>query len=296
MNASDPANIAAFSPQLEVMETIALVSCFDVAAVVILAYDYLLTFSLELNYIWRRSVTPITLLFFFVRYMPFIDTTLLLIHENLPINHVITFGTIFKTQVWLYGVGLLCAHIILILRTCAIWGNESRIAIGLGTLLLVFALSGGYFVARYNASLQFSKNPFSVAPAYIVTRVDTLIFVPYVTFVAFETVVLVLTLWKVKQQRGGSIINRVLYRDCVLFYLLLLAISLVNIGLLISETGVQKLLVTQLHRILHSVVLGRVVLNIREAMDNQESEDDHLLTLLYGDGTLINIPETCLLE
>jgi len=135
--------------------------------------------------------------------------------------------------------------VILILRTSAIWGNDSRIAIGLGTLLLMFALTGGYFVARYNNSLEFVPNPFAAAPAYIVTRVDTLIFVPYATFVAFETVVLVLTLWMTKQQNGKCKTYQTLYRDCVLFYIFLLAISLVNISLLIEQQGVQKLLVTQ---------------------------------------------------
>lgn len=46
------------------------------------AYDYLLTFSDELDYVWKQPTTPITLLFYFVRYMPIIDTTLLLARNS----------------------------------------------------------------------------------------------------------------------------------------------------------------------------------------------------------------------
>jgi hypothetical protein len=37
-------------------------------------YDYLLTFSDEVNWVWRKSVTPVSILFYITRYLPFFDT------------------------------------------------------------------------------------------------------------------------------------------------------------------------------------------------------------------------------
>lgn len=61
---------------------------------------------------------------------------------------------------------------ILIIRTYAIWGNSKPLAIILGTLLIGFAFTGGYFIQKFIASVgctacplfffrQLSTHPFS---------------------------------------------------------------------------------------------------------------------------------------
>jgi hypothetical protein len=44
-------------------------------------YDYLLTLPVEVNYIWRKPLSPITFLFYAIRYMPFADDTVFLLRK-----------------------------------------------------------------------------------------------------------------------------------------------------------------------------------------------------------------------
>jgi len=214
-----------------------------------------------------------------------IDSLLLLIHEFALIDSEKAYSASFKSQVWFYAVGIIGGDSILILRTCAIWGNNIKIAIWLSILWGMIAMPGAYAVNRYTASLQFQKSQVpGVIKGYFVSNSDDIIFVSYATLVVFETVVLLLTLWKINKQHDKSVLYRVLYWDSLMFYICLFVISMANILTLILAPAVMKPIMIQLHRILHSVVLGRIVLNIRGAMNSRKtSVDDALSTFMLGE-------------
>jgi len=176
------------------------------------------------------------------------------------------------------------AHIIFILRTCAIWDNDKRIKLGLSCLLVVIVIPSGYFVNRYADGLSFQKISYPATSGYIVNNLDPLIYIPYVTFIFFETVVLILTLWRMKLQQIKSELHKLLYRDSLMFYLYLLSISLTNIILLTATSGIHRLLIVQLHRIIHSIVLSRIVLNIRSAIAS-EATGDQISTFMLGENS-----------
>lgn len=254
-----------------------------------MAYDFLITFSTEANYVWLHTFTPITVIFFFVRYMPMVDSILLLIRENAPITSKSVYSMLFTVQGWFYAVGYLFALVIFILRTCAIWENDIRIACFLSALLIGVAIPELYVVNRYLNKIQFYRSPFRV-PGFLMSNIDRVIIVPYISFVFFETVILIFTLLKMKKQQGKSDIYRILYRDSLIFYILLLSLSIFNIVFLIVGPGVYNLLFLQLHRILHSVLLGRVVLNIRSAIslttrNNQIPSNDS--NFLFGESGVL---------
>jgi hypothetical protein len=50
-------------------------------------YDFVITFSQEADYIWRRKWTFVTLLFMTTRYLPFVDIVFVSIGRELTINH-----------------------------------------------------------------------------------------------------------------------------------------------------------------------------------------------------------------
>jgi len=198
--------------------------------------------------------------------MPMIDAILLFLHQYAPISLESTYAAVFKAESWLYATGLIGADIVLVLRTCAIWGNGRRIAIGLSSLLAAIAISEIYCVTRFTASLQFAKSDFSFISGFYITSEDPIIFVVYATLLGFETVVLLLTLWKINKQQGESMLYKILYRDSLIFYIYIFGVSVANIILLVASPVALRLILVEMHRILHAVFLGRIILNIRSAM------------------------------
>jgi len=58
-----------------------IVTYLDVAAAVLMLYDYSLTFRDEIEYIWKRPWSLIRILFTITRYLPFFDLAITLIRE-----------------------------------------------------------------------------------------------------------------------------------------------------------------------------------------------------------------------
>ena len=48
-------------------------------------YDFFQTLELEIEYIWKAKCTPLTALYLFMKYLPFIDVSLVLIGTRVRI-------------------------------------------------------------------------------------------------------------------------------------------------------------------------------------------------------------------
>ena len=47
-------------------------------------YDFFQTFELEVEYIWKPPFTPFKMLYIFMKYLPYIDVSLLIIRARSP--------------------------------------------------------------------------------------------------------------------------------------------------------------------------------------------------------------------
>jgi len=184
---------------------------------------------------------------------------------------------------------------ILILRTYAIWGNNTKIAGGL-IVLLVGVFSGtGYFLQQFLNSLVLSTSPSRKAfPGCFVMKASQILWFAYLFILIFETTVFAMTIYKSLNQGKykSSALARTIYRDGVAFYAYLLCISIVNIVVLNSAPPELKTGLTGLHRVLHAILSERIILNIRSAagtrrvaqsseaaqtLDTLESDESHTL-------------------
>ncbi|KAI3614935.1 hypothetical protein WG66_016787, partial [Moniliophthora roreri] len=88
---------------------------------VLLLYDYLLTFDLEVNYIWTHPLTFRSTLFFLNRYTPFVDTFLSLsgLSVFLTVHECETRSQVISVFIF---IGIAISEIILMLRVYALWG------------------------------------------------------------------------------------------------------------------------------------------------------------------------------
>ncbi|EAU82338.2 hypothetical protein CC1G_06648 [Coprinopsis cinerea okayama7 len=122
---------------------------------VLLVYDYLLTFDLEIEFIWKSRWNAVKVLFLLTRYLPFL--------ELLPlINYVFMDGewwyqceTTYRAIGWMQVIGVICAEV----RIWAVWDRSRRVGIFLTLFALVsFGLLMG-LANIYFQSVRYFKLP-----------------------------------------------------------------------------------------------------------------------------------------
>jgi len=239
------------------------------AAVALLVYDYVLTIRDEIIFMWNRRLGLCSCFFYFNRYLPFIEAALFMTTGFARNPTSSECGTMYSVTAWLYLVGVFTASGTLIFRTYAIWDSSKRIAWMLTVLILCFGAVGGHFVAITAASVGFSSTPSpSALSGCLFTQGKNLNWVCYLLLVIFETVILVLTLWKITQRvtQNTAPLYQVILRDGLTFYILLLMASMVNIIFFKVARESLKFSFAPVHRVLHAILSGRLLLNMRSTL------------------------------
>jgi len=173
---------------------------------------------------------------------------------------------IIFNRITLNVTGIIIAEVILAIRTWALWRRSKRV----GIVLVVLAVSA--IVPAYVICWEWMRRGhlvYAINPAVGCTQTDgsPIIAVDFILIVLWESAVLGLTLFSglpsFRVNRGRSLLS-VLYRDGVLFYIYLLAFSIVNITVVITAPRLLAGILTSMQRAVHSSLSARVILNLRE--------------------------------
>jgi len=256
------------SSLLTVFNELRLLKYFQVSSQTVFVFDYLITFPDEVEFVWNGKANPAAVLFFITRYLPFIDGIFLLAEQFLPNPSRSTCLALFHLEGWFYLSGFFMASSILILRTYAIWKSNKYIAYGLTALLIACTAGGGYFLEKSLLSLTFIPSPSkSVFPGCFIINFERILWISYLLILVFHSVILVLTLLRVIQQRRmkHSSLFRTIYRDGSLCYIYLFGVSFVNIVVLNNAPISLEISLVSFHRVMNAILIGRLVINIRRA-------------------------------
>jgi len=112
-------------------------------------------------------------------------------------------------------------------------------------------------------------------------------FVDFGCLVTMELTILVLTAWKCfrfwKENATGSLIVT-FYRDGVLYFVCLFAVSSANVVVFIVGDPEQQGILLELQRVLHSVLSARIILNLRKFVVVTVDEGPRDLTsVIFGE-------------
>jgi len=214
------------------------------------------------------------ILYILTRVLPFLDMPISLSHEFI-------FNPSARTCFWLYRVtassflvGVAIADVVLIIRTCALWGDNRRVKYFLyGLFAAVFAPMAVSVNLALNA---FDYTPFpdpNILPGcFVVSNRPTAVDwygVYFGILPIFETAVFILTIVQFKAlkayKKQPSVFVRTLYRDGVLFYFYLNVISITYLIVLLRAPKEMANLLFSTHRVIHSLLSSRLLLNLREA-------------------------------
>ncbi|EJD00225.1 uncharacterized protein FOMMEDRAFT_92670, partial [Fomitiporia mediterranea MF3/22] len=131
-------------------------------------YEYVLTIETERKLIWTMPWSIAKVLFILTRYLPFVDTPIVLLHQlkMAMSNNQCEFA--YKFTGWLETFGILLAEIILVLRTWAIWERKRPIRVVLTIWTLAIWIPQIVFMAKFLGSLEFSPFPHGIAGCLVV--------------------------------------------------------------------------------------------------------------------------------
>ncbi|KAF8185282.1 hypothetical protein K438DRAFT_1937033 [Mycena galopus ATCC 62051] len=250
------------------------VKYFDVVAAVILAFDYLLTFELEVSLMWSAKWSMIKVLYFLSRYPAFFDVALLLYYATpvvsiahcAPLNTGIASGNLF---------GIAVAEAIFLLRTYALSGRQRKVLIIFGSIYSVCVIASVTMIGIFLRNMIYSAPLLGVPGCNLTGGPFILVGLSFILVLINETVLMAYTLRiKFKSYRHSqSPLIATLFRDGLTYYIFICLGSALNVIVLIAAPPQLREALNTPLRVLHSVLSTRTLLHVREAereMDRSE--------------------------
>jgi len=240
---------------------------FDVSSFVILIYDYCLTFNMERSLLWTSPWSVAKVLFLLTRYLPFVDTTIVLWHQFKPLATNQECLWAYKSTGWLITIGILIAEIVLALRAWAIWDRKKIVAIGLTIWTAAMWIPDFALMGIFLNTLKFQPLPSPRLTGCLVSAGSTILSVNWILLMVYEAGILLLLIVKALRQyqmHGNSDIYKAVYRDGSLFYLYVFILSTANLVVIMTLPHDFLNTLSSIERVLHSVLTGRILLNLRK--------------------------------
>ncbi|KAG7089291.1 hypothetical protein E1B28_010989 [Marasmius oreades] len=234
----------------------------------LLVYDVIVNLPVEIEHIWMRKWSPLTVLYILQRYLPFFDVTGLAFHHNFGANLSPRYCTLnYKITGWSFVGGVMLSEIVLTLRLWAVW--ERSIPVGIGLLLFFLACWVPCFVVltRFLNAMEFATLPFPDIRGCFIAGGSDILYLCWVLLMVYETGTLVMILIPgvAAYQRGGrSELVRAVYQDGVIYYAFILLISTINVIVIHIVPADLIHLLSSFERVLHSLLTSRAVLHIRQ--------------------------------
>jgi hypothetical protein len=236
-----------------------------VASAAVLVYDCCITFGLEVELIWKAKFSVVTMLYLLSRYLAIFATSVTMYFYFGPAVPTSVCSYLDRVSAWSLLICIGVAHLILLVRTYALWFKNKIVLYG---LLLLFSVAFGidcWIMALFMSSRTFAPSPLPIWPGCFPSSNSSVGIYDYVTVIIYECVILFLTLisgYK-RFRHSATPLLTILYRDGVLFFSLLFALSLGNVLTLVI--GTPKAYLTTLQSVFHSMLSTRILLHAREA-------------------------------
>ncbi|CAA7263750.1 unnamed protein product [Cyclocybe aegerita] len=269
--------VNATAREIEEFETFTRAAMVDVAACALFVFDYLLTFGMEVQYVWLRPWTPMKVIYFLQCYLPFIDTVWLEVQLRFTESPSIKACTQLRiAAVSLMFVGLATSELILALRVWAVWNQSAIVTILLPILFAACWLPHIPILYFFLNSYKFAVPPPPPLFGCVAVAASEIVFVNWVLLLLWDTLVLLLMLipaFHAYSLNGTSALYYIIYTEGILYYFCIFAMSTINIVLLhIRSIAIEyRFMFVLMTRFLHSLLASRVLLHIRAAAD-QDAE------------------------
>ncbi|KAF6758733.1 hypothetical protein DFP72DRAFT_180399 [Ephemerocybe angulata] len=240
---------------------------FNVASFVLAVADALQCFPSEVEYIWRARWNMGKVLYLWARYFMIFDFGISFTYSMAPALTPSDCRGLFAALSMLLITGVAAAEGIMYLRLHALAGRGRYFATFL-VLLFVSAHSIVYIAdAKFIETLRYVPSPFPhIISCLAVQGTNKFFSAVFITMITSELIILSLTLWIWYTQHRDSMspLMATFYRDGLIYFVLLSAVSAGNIicNLVAKLQYIYLLSIPQ--RIFHSILATRMVLHLRK--------------------------------
>ncbi|EKM51109.1 uncharacterized protein PHACADRAFT_213010 [Phanerochaete carnosa HHB-10118-sp] len=243
---------------------------FDVVSCTLMIYDFMLTFSREIDLVWRSRWSAIKVLFLVTRYTTFVELAVViwpLITTDISPN-----GCYINYQWtgWTNITGILLAEVILMLRTWAVYERRRSVGIGLGVWTVATWVPNLATVGIFLQSLQFGPIPGvqnSPGIGCHVTAGSSILFISWLLIMVSEAPIMFLMAFMAfrnYRHTRDSAVFRTVFRDGTIFYLYLFILSIANVIVIFTTPAGLINLFAIPERMFHSILTTRIILDLRE--------------------------------
>ncbi|KAH8828984.1 hypothetical protein DL96DRAFT_1814275 [Flagelloscypha sp. PMI_526] len=249
-------------------------SMIQSSALTILVYDWLLTLEKEVTLVWSRKWSLGKALYFLTRYPAIIDVLICLSRRWVPNKDSATHCPIpFHLGAWLVTIGMHVAELILVLRTWAICGCNKWILRGLLFFQTVILVYNGVSLEIFVRSIVWLGPELpGVKGCLMISAPGKRYFsIAYINIAVFEFCIFVITMVACfrRGRRKGSSLLYVVWRDGLVFFLLIFIISTLNVMVMFAVPHEYSIVLTLFQRVLHSIATGRILLHMREELSRK---------------------------
>ncbi|KAF9001283.1 hypothetical protein BDQ17DRAFT_1426573 [Cyathus striatus] len=293
------------SSTIVALEHIKLFNYLDVASISILVLDYFLTLELEIKYIWSTKWSTLSLMFLFTRYLPFVESSVLLYRIFAPGLSTETCNQVYKVNALLILVGIVVAEIILSRRTWAVWGRNKIVGIGLIIFWFSATIPAIPVIVLFSGTAKFVDPPYHPFRGCFLQGGSRILSIEWILLMIYDGGLLTLmavqalrtltigneTFLKAffTSSRPGELLKPML-KDGILYYFYLFVLSALNV-IVIRAMPIDYLnLLTMLERVIHAILTCRVVLHIRDSAKTEAYHDS--LNECYLSGSSMQFSST----
>ncbi|KAG7089069.1 hypothetical protein E1B28_010779 [Marasmius oreades] len=266
---------AAFERIVEALGHQQIIAHVDVFNATLLVYDVIINLPLEIELVWKRKWSYLTVLYILQRYIPFFDTAGVTLHHHFGTNlspHTCTLD--YSIAAWSYVVGIVLSEILLTLRVWAVWERSTPVAIGLVVYFLACWVPCYVFLAQFLSAMEFAVLPFPNFRGCFISGGSHVLYLCWVLLMVYDTGTLIMILIPgiSAYRRGGrSELVKTVYRDGVVYYALIFLISTINVIIVLTLPADLVHLLSSFERVLHSLLTSRAILHIRQVALGQST-------------------------
>ncbi|KAG5736065.1 hypothetical protein E4T56_gene16433 [Termitomyces sp. T112] len=234
----------------------------NVAFLALLIYDHILTFSDEVSKIWTLPWRPPKISFLINRYLV---PPMLLFDGLTPSMHLgkNVCNFIGDWTSWPTVLSIGTVDVILILRVSAIYGRCKRVT----HCLIAFFLCtlGAWIILDVMITKGTSSMPGGEVFTGCLFMAPDYFYAAWIPPVVFETVIIVLTVYKISQADSMTPTLTILARDSIVYFTMIFVMLLSNLFLARFGKGFQGALLIEPCSVVACIAVARMTLNIRDS-------------------------------
>ncbi|PPR01532.1 hypothetical protein CVT24_001844 [Panaeolus cyanescens] len=239
---------------------------YSLAACVMLFYDMVITFGEEVEQIWMRKFSLLTVLYFLNRYLSPLGYIVIIVsfHDSTWTKEVCNRYILYPEALKVVTTSVIGA--IFILRLFAIYSRSFFIVL-VGSALLAAELALKIWAFTDGKSIDL---PPGLVGCILVGKRHARFAVTWIAELGFDTAIFLLTLWKTfehnwrLQGNATSLINLIL-RDGVMYYAIIFVANLVTVLIFMLAPPDIKAINASFSTLITSLMVSRLILNLRSA-------------------------------